>query len=223
MENRRILAQDSFENIKKDTMNLALEDVEDKDKKDKREDSTEKVQNKEQNEKQKEVKETLEAGSVQFEVYLSYMKAVKNPVLVALVIVFMIIAQAASSGVDYFVAIWVNWEESLIVPLFRRTTEEIRDRYVMVYGILVAILVYMTLQKTFSFFYLCLRVSKNLHDQMFRGIIRASMYFFNTNSSGRILNRFSKDIGTIDSTLPTVLQHSIAVSLLCDYTVITRF
>lgn len=31
------------------------------------------------------------------------------------------------------------------------------------------------------------------------------MYFFNRNPSGRILNRFSKDVGTIDSTLPSVV------------------
>lgn len=52
---------------------------------------------------------------------------------------------------------------------------------------------------------MCLKISKNLHDQMFRGVTRTFMSFFNRNPSGRILNRFSKDVGTVDSTLPTVV------------------
>lgn len=38
------------------------------------------------------------------------------------------------------------------------------------------------------------------------------MEFFNKNTSGRILNRFSKDIGSIDSVLPQVLVDCLIVS-----------
>uniref|UniRef100_A0A6P7FF39 Probable multidrug resistance-associated protein lethal(2)03659 n=1 Tax=Diabrotica virgifera virgifera TaxID=50390 RepID=A0A6P7FF39_DIAVI len=41
-----------------------------------------------------------------------------------------------------------------------------------------------------------------LHNRMFESIIHASMLFFNINSSGRILNRFSKDLGAVDEMLP---------------------
>lgn len=49
-----------------------------------------------------------------------------------------------------------------------------------------------------------MRASRRLHDAMFNGVTRATMYFFNTNPSGRILNRFSKDMGQIDEYLPSV-------------------
>lgn len=40
---------------------------------------------------------------------------------------------------------------------------------------------------------------------MFNSIIRGTMRFFNTNTTGRILNRFSKDVGAIDERLPLAL------------------
>lgn len=69
------------------------------------------------------------------------------------------------------------------------------------------------LLRTFGFFRMCLRISLRLHDRLFRGITRTSMYFFNTNSSGRILNRFSKDIRTVDADLPHTLMDCLSVSL----------
>lgn len=42
-------------------------------------------------------------------------------------------------------------------------------------------------------------------------ITNATMRFFNTNCSGRVLNRFSKDMGAIDEKLPYVLIDTIQV------------
>ncbi|KAJ3053869.1 hypothetical protein HK097_003202 [Rhizophlyctis rosea] len=43
--------------------------------------------------------------------------------------------------------------------------------------------------------------SKRLHDSLLRRVIAAPVRFFDTTPLGRIVNRFSKDIGTIDSEL----------------------
>jgi len=76
-----------------------------------------------------------------------------------------------------------------------------------------------------------MNASKNLHNNMFNTLIRATIYFFNTNLSGKndfkylfdfqkiylifylgsILNRFSKDMGTIDEMLPVSLLDCIHV------------
>eukprot|EP00058_Branchiostoma_floridae_P007841 XP_002593329.1 hypothetical protein BRAFLDRAFT_119583 [Branchiostoma floridae] len=48
--------------------------------------------------------------------------------------------------------------------------------------------------------------SKNLHNAMFNAIIRAPIRFFDTNPVGRVLNRFSKDIGQLDEMLPLVFS-----------------
>lgn len=59
---------------------------------------------------------------------------------------------------------------------------------------------------------MCLRISINLHDMMFRAISRAKMLFFNNNSSGRILNRFSRDIANVDDALPHTMNDVFEVS-----------
>lgn len=67
--------------------------------------------------------------------------------------------------------------------------------------------------RALAFFHICMQASKRLHDTMFRAISRATMHFFNTNSAGRILNRFSKDMGAIDDLLPSAMIDCIQISL----------
>ena len=43
--------------------------------------------------------------------------------------------------------------------------------------------------------------SKNLHRKMLESVVRATVHFFDTNPSGRICNRFSKDIELMDENL----------------------
>ncbi|GAB0093529.1 probable multidrug resistance-associated protein lethal(2)03659 [Sergentomyia squamirostris] len=180
-----------------------------------------------------EEKETQAIGSVRFGVYMDYFKAVQSTFFILFVTVIFIMSQFAISGTDYFVAQWVNWEESIAqtdlpsTPLTVNETSELttnvtdevqitrligdgdedstREKYMIIYGSLMVVLLYLVLQRTFAFFKLCLMTSTKLHDRLFRGITRATMWFFNNNPSGRILNRFSKDIGGIDSHLPNSL------------------
>lgn len=97
-------------------------------------------------------------------------------------------------------------------PSFNGIAEQ-RLHYVLVYTITMCLVLWLVVQRGVGFFYMALRASRRLHDRLFRGIIHATMHFFNTNSSGRIINRFSKDISGIDSTLPLILYESMFVSV----------
>lgn len=57
-------------------------------------------------------------------------------------------------------------------------------------------------------------VSQNLHDTMFNGLITTTMRFFDTNPSGRIMNRFSKDMGSVDEALPKAFLDATQINLI---------
>lgn len=76
------------------------------------------------------------------------------------------------------------------------------DTCIYIHGGLMAGLFIFALTRSLTFYTICVRASQRLHDNMFKGLISTSMRFFDTNPSGRILNRFSKDMGATDEFLP---------------------
>jgi len=47
-----------------------------------------------------------------------------------------------------------------------------------------------------------LQAAKHLHSQMLCHVLMNPLSFFDTTPTGRILNRFNKDIDTLDNTIP---------------------
>lgn len=86
-----------------------------------------------------------------------------------------------------------------------------RNEILYIYSGLTLLTVIIAVVKSISFMIFFTVASRNLHDYIFSQIIRARMRFYNSNPSGRILNRFSKDMGNIDEYIPSVLIDVIEV------------
>lgn len=86
-----------------------------------------------------------------------------------------------------------------------------RKLAITVYSTLIAVVIVFSLARSFIFFLFCMRASIRLHDNMYKSVSNAKMSFFNANSSGRILNRFSKDLGAVDEILPSCMIDSYQV------------
>ena len=74
--------------------------------------------------------------------------------------------------------------------------------YICVFTVLAgAVLVYAIITA-----YSMVRASRKMHASMLYNILRSPMVFFDTTPIGRILNRFSRDIETIDNILPQLFR-----------------
>lgn len=82
---------------------------------------------------------------------------------------------------------------------------------IYVYGFLILGSIIWSTAKNVVFYKICMNASKNLHDTMFSCLLRAPMRFFDINPSGRILNRFSKDTGAVDETLPMAMLEAFQI------------
>ena len=164
-------------------------------------------ENKEDLDKKKQSEEKRAEGSVSLNHYKAYIQASGGYLTMLFIISFFFLAQLSLSISDYFVSYWVRKEEqrSTLSQAVENENQDNRNIDIYIFAALTVGTVLITLSRSFMFFNVAMKASRKLHDAMFEGITRASMYFFNTNPSGRILNRFSKDIGQIDETLPFTL------------------
>ncbi|CAL7944629.1 unnamed protein product [Xylocopa violacea] len=166
-----------------------------------------------------EVAEARQHGKISSTVFWAYWKASKNVCLLLLMAILFVASQAMASGSDYLLAFWVNTEVTSWVNNANGTKDfewiGPLSRYGVIYlysGLTMGV-VFVYVFQTFTYYEVCMRASKNLHAQVFRSIVRTVMYFYNTNPAGRILNRFSKDIGVIDKKLPFTMFDVITMVL----------
>ncbi|OAD54195.1 hypothetical protein WN48_08258 [Eufriesea mexicana] len=217
MNNGSVQAKGNFEELQ--SMNLDLmkifQEIEDKSESTEAEIMIKKRQTMEETKKEEdpiaaqepvEILETRTKGKLSYKVFFAYWKASKNIFLVFLMVTLFILFQMMASGSDYLLAFWVNTEVMSITNDngtldFQWFSPLSRDAIIYLYSGLTMGTVCIYVIQAFTYYGVCMRSSKNLHAHMFRSIVRAVMYFYNTNPAGRILNRFSKDIGTIDKKL----------------------
>ncbi|KAI2473971.1 ATP-binding cassette sub-family C member 4 isoform X2 [Diabrotica virgifera virgifera] len=103
-----------------------------------------------------------------------------------------------STVVDESVPFYMNWSSQTCL---------------IIYGAILVFCLVTTLSRSLSFYRFILNCSENLHGMLFTGVTNTYMRFFDKNPSGRILNRFSKDIGSVDEILPRMLFEASRVTL----------
>ncbi|KAF5294184.1 hypothetical protein FQR65_LT10895 [Abscondita terminalis] len=161
-----------------------------------------------------QIKEHRGTGSISNSIYVSYFKAGGLYCIPLLTLIVFIIVQLLHISSDYFLTEWVNYEQELSIDTNVTTLLNLSsDSFIYIYSGIVVLIIVTTLIATFSFFISCMRSSIKLHNNMLATIIYAPIKFFNENCSGRILNRFSKDIGIIDEVLPSIALDCIDVGL----------
>ncbi|XP_071557590.1 ATP-binding cassette subfamily C member 4-like [Temnothorax nylanderi] len=176
--------------------------------------------------------EIIARGRLPGRVYKEYFHHGGNYFTLFSLLLLFVISQVATTGNDYWLSYWTNLEN---VRLINNTSEakEFANMYnnsflgsiftlnsdgllstvdaIYVYTFCITACTVTTLLRSFIFMKICMNSSCNLHNSMFSNLVQARMSFFHTNPSGRILNRFSKDMGTMDEYLPKIMLEALQV------------
>ncbi|XP_015781159.1 multidrug resistance-associated protein 1 [Tetranychus urticae] len=145
--------------------------------------------------------ETAETSSVSSKVYFDYIKAIgwKN---CSVILLFCTIF----SGFILASSLWLTeWADDYLNPLNYHNTA-LRNKRLIVYAILGTFQAIFILAFTLVLCIAAVEGSRWIHEQMLSRLIRAPMSFFDSTPTGRILNRFTKDIDLADSAMIFSLQ-----------------
>ena len=117
-------------------------------------------------------------------------------------ILFYILGQLLHSGSNVWLSFWSDFNQN-------HTTAEISSNlgfYLGIYAGLGGVESLIEFSRDLLLFTYCARASKILHQRLLHSVMRSPMSFFDTNPTGRIVNRFSADIDKIDLTIPFMIS-----------------
>jgi len=138
-------------------------------------------------------------GAVTWKVVGAFIRAAHGVYMVPLLLIVICLMQGAQVTSGYWLVWWQQNQFNQSVGF-----------YMAMYAVLGV------LQAIFSFLMgltACLmgyNASKGLHNAAFARVLRAPMSMFDTTPIGRIMNRFSKDVDTVDNTLNDSMRMALS-------------
>ena len=152
----------------------------------------------------KDIKSILEEerakGVVPFKIYWRYlMLGYKNWFFFAVAILLVIASQVSYLAVIFWISYW------------SRGSNQKDSSYIIGMAVLVIILYILVFIRQCSLQFPLIISSKNLHNLALSGIAFTRSVFFDKNPTGRMLNRFSKDVMQMDETLINALSELINI------------
>ncbi|CAL1277165.1 unnamed protein product [Larinioides sclopetarius] len=144
--------------------------------------------------------EAAETGQVKMAVYMEYFKAVGYWWVAVIVFAYMVWQAFA-----VYSNIWLS-EWGTDKPLNGTEEKAQRDYRLGIFGALGFGQALGIFVGSFAVAYGTLAASSSLHNGILLNVLKSPMSFFDTTPLGRIVNRFAKDIDTVDVTIPMTLR-----------------
>ncbi|XP_034041901.1 multidrug resistance-associated protein 4-like [Thalassophryne amazonica] len=155
-------------------------------------------------------------GNVDLRMYVKYFRVGANILVLVLLISLNVLAHVTFRLQDWWLACWASEQKHI------NATQHLNgsfpqqldlDLYLGVYAGLTGASVVFGFLRCLVFFNVLVSSAQTLHNRMFNAILRTPVRFFDINPIGRILIRFSKDIGYLDSLLPWTFVDFIQIFL----------
>ncbi|CAL0302522.1 unnamed protein product [Lupinus luteus] len=134
--------------------------------------------------------EERETGVVSWKVLMRYKSALGGLWVVSIVFACYALTEVLRISSSTWLSVWTDQDSN---------TDYGPEYFLFIYALLSIGQVSVALANSYWLTISSLRAAKRLHDAMLDKILRAPMVFFQTNPVGRIINRFAKDMGDIDT------------------------
>ncbi|XP_064396710.1 ATP-binding cassette sub-family C member 4-like isoform X2 [Halichondria panicea] len=148
-------------------------------------------------------------GSISFTTYVKYFQAGGNALILMLMVLLFIFGEGGLVACDWWISDWAQCYQ-LLNETFDSGNRTIcllsTNERISTFAGLLAGTILLNFIKIVLFSSMCVNASRVLHNQMLDCILHTPMLFFDTNPIGRILNRFSKDVGFLDDLLPYIFS-----------------
>lgn len=156
--------------------------------------------------------ETKSSGSVGLKLYLDYFKMGKSAIMLFLTVFIFLICQSSLIALDYFLSFWTNAEVDYSETNGESSSYLGRSVYIYIYVGITSVAVVTCLMRSVVFLNYTARIGINVHNAMFSSLVRAKIRFFDENPSGRVMNRFTKDLGSMDEILPPTMLEMLIMA-----------
>lgn len=174
--------------------------------------------------------------------YLYYKQKAASIFVIITFLIANLTTQLLFNGTDYFLSIWSdrNHEEIIVTKTnlrlptdYQNSNRSIQDdqqvktdkvssssyfselplEYMCIlYLFIIMLLLTASFARNMIFFKSCFKASRSIHEETLNGVIHAPMSFFDHNSFGAVLARFSTDLNALDELVP---QTAIDVIEIC--------
>nr|XP_028580133.1 multidrug resistance-associated protein 7 isoform X1 [Podarcis muralis]XP_028580134.1 multidrug resistance-associated protein 7 isoform X1 [Podarcis muralis]XP_028580135.1 multidrug resistance-associated protein 7 isoform X1 [Podarcis muralis]XP_028580136.1 multidrug resistance-associated protein 7 isoform X1 [Podarcis muralis]XP_028580137.1 multidrug resistance-associated protein 7 isoform X1 [Podarcis muralis]XP_028580138.1 multidrug resistance-associated protein 7 isoform X1 [Podarcis mu len=180
--------------------------------------------------------EEKKEGAVAFQVYQAYWLAVGSCLALS-ILLSLLLMQASRNVSDWWLSHWISSlphpenasvtslpalpssqlllfsHGGLVSPVFASVpsngTLDV-NFYLTVYGCIAGANSVFTMLRAFLFAYGTIHAAIVIHDRLLKRVMKATVTFFDTTPTGRILNRFSSDLYCVDDSLPFLLNIFLA-------------
>ncbi|XP_029594394.1 multidrug resistance-associated protein 7 [Salmo trutta] len=174
-------------------------------------------------------------GGLAWKVYHTYWRAVGGALAVS-ILLSLLLMQASKNVSDWWLSHWISnlrnngSAQSVLMPAyssphlllfspgglmypvnimettaFANMSSEVKF-YLTVYGSIAGANTVFTAFRAFLFAFGGIRAASVVHNRLLDTVLKATVTFFDTTPLGRILNRFSSDLYSVDDTLPFFLN-----------------
>ncbi|XP_065919840.1 ATP-binding cassette sub-family C member 4-like [Dysidea avara] len=156
-------------------------------------------------------------GTISNKTYYLYLREGVTDLFIILFIIIFLIAEVNIVAADWWLSNWASGGDSCGVDSDNSSDSDPYDlttnQRIGIYGGIVFGSVSLVMMRSVLSFLICIASARNLHNKMLNAILRTPVLFFDTNPIGRVLNRFSKDIGFMDDILPSNFLEVITLFL----------